>query len=102
MKVYSHYGEQMFGKKKLIAENERLKEWVKELSRNLDVKEIGVLTVDVPLNLGKEQTDKVLDMVRQVVDAEMERLNIEMDWIIMPSIVKSVQTIVINVKENDK
>ena len=89
----------MFGKKKLIEENERLKEWCAELSRPDDIEEIGVLTVDVPLNLGKEQADKVLDMVRQVVDAEMERLNLDMDWIIMPSIVKSVQTIMINVKK---
>jgi len=96
----------MFGLKKenakLKEENKRLKEWCEELSRPDDIKEIGVLTVEIPLNLGKEQTDNILKMVQGVVDAEMKRLNIEMDWIIMPNIVKSVQTIMIIVKNKEE
>ena len=63
-----------------------------EIARN-----IGFMTVEMPLSANKEKTDELYKMVQQRMDSEMKRLNLEMEWVVLPSIVKNVQ--IITVKE---
>lgn len=97
-------------KEKLIMESSNMifsqKDKIDELNAELKSKEtylecfkkVGIMTVDIPNTQNKEQADKVLGMVKERMDKEMERLGIDMDWIVMPSVVRDIKTITATAK----
>ena len=90
----------MVSKRELIKENELLKEWSSQ--KEYEYKTFGVMTVEIPMNATKEKIDELLGMVQQRMNAEMKRLNVDLDWVIMPSVVKTVETITVELKKEEK
>ena len=67
----------------LIDENNKLKE-------KLQTKQIAFITADVS-NYPIDAQAELLEKVREGIDAEFERLSIDTDVVIMPSIVKNIK-----------
>ena len=120
---YHAYGGKLVSKKELIEQRDLLqdmiekaikshnlereicKERIRELEDELYIfgceKTIGVMTVEVNMRDTKEIQDAILKQVQERMDESMARLGLDMNWIVMPSIVKSVQTITVPVKKEE-
>ena len=74
------------------SEKNRLEERIKNILTRKEYLDFGVLVVDTPQGLSKENTDSLLNPLQERMNEQMKVIGVDIPIIIMPSGVKSFNT----------
>jgi hypothetical protein len=85
-----------------IKENQILVKEVAKLIEKPEHRTIGFMPVEIPIGLNDEKSKEFQKLVTTQMETNMKRIGLDIDLVIMPSVVKNIQIVTLDMKKKEE
>jgi hypothetical protein len=85
-----------------IKENQILVKEVAKLIEKPEHRTIGFMPVEIPIGLNEEKSKEFLKLVSTQMEKNMKNIGLDIDLVIMPSVVKNIQIVTLDMKKKEE